>query len=629
MTSVLFAVAQDHDLRAALHGGERIGRELVQRDREAFVPEERRQRDGGEPRDVAHPLQLVVGEHGPRHLHEARVLGRLREDVGLVADVGHDRHHELLADRVDRRVRHLREKLVEEVEERARLPREARERGVVAHRADGLRARLRHRAKDQLHVLQRPAEARLGAHEVARDAGRHHFREEARDGDAVLLDPAPVGAAAGVEGLELGVLHEAVRREVEPQERAGAEPAAACDVRGRDVQHARLRREDEEPVRAERPARGAQAVAVERRAEREAVGERDRGGAVPRLHQRGMVFEERAHVAGDVVFRAPRLRQEHHRRMRRVAPRRDEQFEHVVERRRVALARADDRQQLPEVVPEERRGERGLARGEGGEVALERIDLAVVRERAERVRQLPARERVRRIPLVHDGEGRDEVRVRQVRVEPLDLRREQQALVDHRPRRARADVGAGRRLLDHPPHDEQLPLESGFVVLFARGTVLFARVTVLFARSFRPRDEHLPDPRHDFPRVLPDRRRIGRHVAPREHVAPFAAHRGLDRALFAFAAEEHRDAERVRQAGNGLAEERARNPHQQPGAVAGLRVVARRAAVHQALQDREAVRHDFVARLAGKVRHQPDAARVVFVFAPVEGSLSVVRFHRS
>ena len=56
--------------------------------------------------------------------------------------------------------------------------------------------------------------------------------------------------------------------------------------------------------------------------------------------------------------------------MRRVAPRRDQQLEQVVEGGRVALPRTHDGQELPQVRPEERRGERGLARCERAQVAV-------------------------------------------------------------------------------------------------------------------------------------------------------------------------------------------------------------------------------------------------------------------
>ena len=462
------------------------------------------------------------------------MLWRLVEDVPLVADVGHDRHHELLADRVDRRVRDLREELVEAVEEaEAPLP-QARKRRVVAHRADRLVPGFGHGPEDELDVLQRVAEAPLLRGERVRAAWRlrrHDLREEAGDRDVVLVHPAAVGAAAGVERLDLRVLHEPVALEVQPEHRPRLHPAAAGDRLRRNVENAGLGGEDEEPVLGERPARGTEAVAVEGRAEALAVGERQRRGAVPRLHQRRVVLVECAHVVAHVVLRAPRLGNEHHHRVRGIAPGRDQQLEHVVERGGVGLPRVDDRQQLLQLVAEERRGERRLARGKRVEVALERVDLAVVRDGAERVGELPGRKGVGGVPLVDDRERRDEVRVREVGVEPLDLGRQQQPLVDNRPRRAGADVRLLRRLLDLAADDIKPTLESR--IFFT--SRLFCVLCVLCGYK------QLPYPRHHCAGVASDGVGIGRHVAPAEDLAPLGLDRALDLRLLALAAENHRN----------------------------------------------------------------------------------------
>ena len=83
------------------------------------------------------------------------------EQVRLRADERHQRHHELLADRIDRRVGDLREQLLEVVVERLRPVGQHRQRRVVAHRADRLLAGLRHRRQQELQVFLRVAECLL------------------------------------------------------------------------------------------------------------------------------------------------------------------------------------------------------------------------------------------------------------------------------------------------------------------------------------------------------------------------------------------------------------------------------------------------------------------------------------
>ena len=55
------------------------------------------------------------------------------EQVGLGTDEGHQRHHDGFADRVDRRIRHLGEQLLEVVVERLVAIRQDRQRAVIAH----------------------------------------------------------------------------------------------------------------------------------------------------------------------------------------------------------------------------------------------------------------------------------------------------------------------------------------------------------------------------------------------------------------------------------------------------------------------------------------------------------------
>ena len=99
-------------------------------------------------------------------------------------------------------------------------------------------------------------------------------------------------------------------------------------------------------------ARRTQAVTVERRADLAAVGERDRGGAVPRLHHRGVVFVERAAVVVHQRVLLPRFRDHHHHRVDERVAGHHQQFETVVERRGVRLARIDQRPELRQVVAE-------------------------------------------------------------------------------------------------------------------------------------------------------------------------------------------------------------------------------------------------------------------------------------
>ena len=139
------------------------------------------ERDGaelvvGDVADAADALEVLVGEDRVRRFEPLLLGGAFEvEQVRPRPDKGHERHDQLLADRVDRRVGHLREVLLEVSVQQLRPVGEGGDRRVGAHRADRLLAQLGHRQHQELDALLRVAEGLLAveqAHIGARRAGR-------------------------------------------------------------------------------------------------------------------------------------------------------------------------------------------------------------------------------------------------------------------------------------------------------------------------------------------------------------------------------------------------------------------------------------------------------------------------
>ncbi len=84
--------------------------------------------------DAPQLFELLVEEDGVVDDELPRVLGRLGEQIALGADTRAHAHHDRLADRVDGRVRHLCEELLEIRIEQGLAAGEDRERRIVAHR---------------------------------------------------------------------------------------------------------------------------------------------------------------------------------------------------------------------------------------------------------------------------------------------------------------------------------------------------------------------------------------------------------------------------------------------------------------------------------------------------------------
>src|SRR6202165_5565493 len=103
-----------------------------------------------------------------RQLQHVTVLGLLRENVALASDIANQRHHDLFANWVNRRISDLCEELLEIIEQRLRTVRETSERRVRPHGTNRLLALRSHRAEDHaqifIAVTKRTLPAKQGFH---------------------------------------------------------------------------------------------------------------------------------------------------------------------------------------------------------------------------------------------------------------------------------------------------------------------------------------------------------------------------------------------------------------------------------------------------------------------------------
>ncbi len=393
--------------------------------------------------DLADALQVFVAQDRLIDFEPLDLGGAFQvEQVRPRADERHQAHDQLLADRIDRRVGHLREVLLEVGVQQLRLVRQHRHGRVVAHRAHRLLARVRHRRHQELQAFLRVAEGLLQIEQRhVRLLARHLLgQRQVADVDLRALQPLLVGIARGEIGLEVVVGDDLALLQVDQQHLARLQPPLARDVLLFDGEHAGLRRHDHPVVLGHEIARGPQAVAVERGADLAAVGEGHRRGAVPRLHQAGVVLVEGAALAIHQRVAGPRLRDQHHGGVRQAVAAHHQEFERVVEAGGVRLTLVGDRPQLGDVAAEQVRLHGRLPRRHPVDVAAQRVDLAVVRDHAVGMRQLPRRERVGGEALVHERHRRGEPRIGDVLVVLPHLVGEEHPLVDERAARQRHGV---------------------------------------------------------------------------------------------------------------------------------------------------------------------------------------------
>ena len=556
--------------------------------------------------DVLDLRELVVVDHREVERDVLRVVWAPRQEVALRAEAERQRRDDFFTDRVERRVRHLRELLREVVEQQPGTLAEHRDRGVAAHRTERLSAVLAHRGEQDAHLLLGVAERAL----TARDRGDrvHDVLALRKVGEAHApgVEPLLPGLERRELGLDLVVFDDALLCRVDEEHATGAKASAALDALGLEVEHAGLAADDDQAVGGLGPAAGAQPVAVERRADDGAVGEDERRRSVPGLHLHRVVVVERAQVAVDVDLLLVGLRHHHHDRVRQAASREGEQLQHLVERRRVARALRADRKERTDVA-QQLRLQLGLPRAHPVAVAVDGVDLAVVGEHAQRLGERPGREGVGRVPGVHDRELRGEPLIGQVGVERLELERRDHALV--------AERAAGQR------HEVRAELAARALAQPVDAAVQSdARQSGLGAEA-RARDEQLLEDRACGEGELAEVGLVDRHRAPAEDDQVLARRdlrdTRLERsALFGVVRQEGHArgvlADRRKIEVHDRAEEGIRHLRQDAGAVAGTRVRPDRTAVLEVAQGCQRQGDDVMSGLATKCRDHGQAAGVLF-----------------
>ncbi len=570
---------------------------------------------------VDDPGQLVVVDDRERQGELAAVLGARLEEVGLRTDRRRDGGDDFLADRVERRVRDLREQLLEVVEQQPRPFRQHGDRCVGSHRADRLGAVERHRGDDDLELLVRVPEHLLAAqHAVMAEHDVLALGQIDQLGHA-LLEPLGVRVLGGERALDLLVVDDATLGGVDQEHLAGLQPALGDDLGRIDVDHPDLGRHHDEVVVGDPVAAGPKTVAVEHGADHGAIGERHAGGAVPGLHHARVVPVERPLVVVHLGVVLPRLGDHHQDRVLDRTSGQVQQLEHLVEAGRVRRAGRADRERLGEVRQVRARRHR-LAGAHPVLVALDGVDLAVVGDEAVRMGKRPRRERVGREARVHEQQRALDTRIDEVREELAELRCRQHPLVDDRAGRQRREV---RRevlrqfVLGTLAGNERLAVEFD-----TRGAVGGG-------------DEELLHRRHRRPGGRAEALGAGRQVAPAEHDEPLLHRDVLDRGECLL--ECHRlgrqegDARRVRTFG------REREPGDSPqepvgyleqdaGTVAGVGLGPGRATVGQVGERPKPGHHEFVRPHAPHVGDERDATGVMFEARVVKARRPRLFLHR-
>ena len=244
-----FAVGQHDDVPALQHhrfgaAAQPVERALhpcgAQMRAVGHVERDRAERRERHLRNLADALQVLVGEDRLADLKPLLFPGAFEvEDVGARADERDEAHHQLLADRIDRRVRDLREVLLEIGVQRLRFGGKRRDRRVRAHRADGFLAGLDHGREQEFPAFLGVAEGLLAVDERDFAAGlRWLGGRQGFHADLAVVQPFLIRAGIGEFRLDLVVGDDPALFEVDQQHLAGLQPPFADDHLLRHGQYA-------------------------------------------------------------------------------------------------------------------------------------------------------------------------------------------------------------------------------------------------------------------------------------------------------------------------------------------------------------------------------------------------------
>ncbi len=428
------------------------------------------------------------------------------------------------------------------------------------------------------------------------------------EADEPGVQPVGVGQLGRQLRLDLVVLDDLAAGGVDEEHAARLQAALADHVLGPEVEHAGLGGQHDQAVGGHPEAPGAQAVAVEHGAGQGAVGERDRGRPVPRLHERGVELVERPPRRVHLGVVLPRLGDHHQHGVGQAAPADVQQLQRLVEAGGVAAVGVADGEKSGNVARDAGRGQHRLTGAHPVAVALDRVDLAVVGDVAVGVGQRPAGEGVGGEARVHQCDGALVPFVAQVGEERLDLVGREHALVDDGPGRQRGEVDVGL-VLGPLAQAEREPVEFEPLLPVGGG------------------DEQLGEVRHDGPGARPRQVTVDRQLTPAEHGEALFGRDLLDEARGhapgLLVERQERDAGRVRpgggqREGHARAVERVGDLRQDPGSVAGVRLATLGPPMIKIAQRRQRLHHDPVSTASRDVGNHGDTAGIVLIGGVVQ-----------
>ena len=299
-------VGEHQDLAAAAQGRLGLVAEALQRLLQAGGALQHRQQGGefggGQPL-LGQGLQLGFVEQGSAQVQHRGGGGIGPQRRAPPAQVHLQAHHQLLPERVNRRVGYLGEALFEIVVQQVGLVGEHRQRDVIAHAVGGLLGLPRHVLDHQLQVFGAEAVGRLQGQQVQIANAALGLPAARGQAAAVLRQPAAIGQPFGRLPLHLPVAQQQAPLQIHGQHLAGPQAPLLQDQALVQLHHAGFRAHHHIAVAGDAVAGRAQAIAVERGPHRAPIAEHQQRRPIPGFLQAGIELVEGLDLRLVIQFR--------------------------------------------------------------------------------------------------------------------------------------------------------------------------------------------------------------------------------------------------------------------------------------------------------------------------------------
>ena len=454
-----------------------------------------------EARDIhaSYLHQIRIRKYRIFHLQNMTILRLLIKKISLPPDVAACRRHNLLTDRINRRVCNLRKSLLKEIEHRLMIACKSGYRNIYSHCRRTLGSVFGHIEYLGLHGLIGITERLLHSLSLFFCILRHPLIRDFKVLKVykVSIHPLTVRLSAGIVLLYLLIVKKSALHGIYEEHLSRMQTLLHDHPRLVDIQNSDLGGEYERVIVHNVIPGRSESVSVEHRSENIPVRKQYRCRAVPRLHHSCVILIEIPLLLGHDMIVCPRLGNEDQCCQRERKTAHHEKLQCVVEHCRIRSGSVYDRKHLQKIIPKEARIHRLLPREHLIGITLYGIDLSVVNDKAVRMRPLPTRVGVRRESRVHRRYGGFIILILQIVEERSQLVYEEHSLVNYGPARKRHDICAVVALLEHAPCYIKLPVE------------IYTLVYIL--RSFYKR---LLYARHTGARRISENIRIYRHIPP-------------------------------------------------------------------------------------------------------------------